>query len=66
MLFFLSYWIAIYYGSVEALPCLLVLFILRKLPPPRNLTSGSSQKYSAYQRVPDYDPEAYKVRLDVN
>jgi len=58
------YWIATYYGSIEALPCLLVLFILRKLPPARQ--QGPNSQVYQYQRVNDYDPDAYKVKLEVN
>jgi len=61
-----SYWLAVYYGSVEGIPCMLVLFILRKLPPPRMSSSNPGSGVYQYHRVPDYDPEAYKVKLDVN
>lgn len=60
------YWLAVYYGSVEGIPCMLVLFILRKLPPPRMSSSNPGSGVYQYHRVPDYDPEAYKVKLDVN
>jgi len=66
-------YIVAYYVVVEVVPSLLVLYILRKLPPRKKievpsstvpfLRSSSSSSYSAENR---YDTENYKVNLDIS
>jgi len=62
-----DWFVGCYYGLVEVVPSLLVLFILRKLPSKKGDTRPVSTVTTPFLKPSDrYDAEHYKVNLDIN